>query len=313
MKPTVEACSLAVVAFSFFFIPNAFNAEPGGGKAPITADVLAASKPGDWRALDPENTLYLEMSGGRAVIELTPAFAPKHVANVKALAREHYYDGMPMVRAQDNYVAMWADPDAERPNAARKILHAQRTLPSEFDRALDASLPFTLLPDGDVYAPEVGFSSGFPVARDRASGKMWLVHEYGMMGSARSDAADSGGGTELFVVIGHSPRHLDRNDTLLGRVVQGMELFSTLPRGTGRLGFYEKPEQRTLIKSVRVAADVPEAERTQIEVMRTDTPAFQALIESRRNRAEEWFKVPAGKVEIGNVPIPSRVATAGKH
>jgi peptidylprolyl isomerase len=77
------------------------------------------------------------------------------------------------------------------------------------------------------------------------------------------------------------------------------------------MGFYEKPEQNTLIKSIRVAADLPEAERTQIEVLRTETPTFQALVESRRNRAEEWFKVPAGKVEIGNVPIPSRLTNVG--
>jgi peptidylprolyl isomerase len=106
--------------------------------------------------------------------------------------------------------------------------------------------------------------------------------------------------------IGHSPRHLDRNDTLFGRVVQGMELLSTLPRGTGPLGFYEKPEQQVPIKSVRVAADVPESERTELEILRTDTPTFETLVESRRNRREEWFAMPTGRIEIGNVPVPVR-------
>jgi peptidylprolyl isomerase len=274
------------------------------------AEVLAASKAGDWRTLDPENTLYLELAGGRVVIELAPVFAPKHVANVKALAREHYFDGLAIIRAQDNYVVQWGDPDADKPGLARKIQHAQRTLPAEFDRTLDPKLPFTLLPDGDVYAPEVGFSDGFPVARDKASGKMWLVHRYGMVGSGRGNAPDTGGGTELFVVIGHAPRHLDRNDTLFGRVVQGIELLSTLPRGTGPLGFYEKAEQRVPIKSLRVAADVPESERTQLEILRTDTPTFQQLIEARRNRVEEWFQVPVGRVDIGNVPVPVRAKDA---
>src|SRR5205814_3825312 len=125
--------------------------------------------------------------------------------------------------------------------------------------------------------------------RDPKSGKIWLAHCYGMVGAGRDNAADSGGGTELYVVIGHAPRHLDRNVTLLGRVVQGMELLSALPRGTGPLGFYEKPEQRLPLKQVRVAADVPPSERTALEVFRTDTPAFQKLIESRRNRPEEWY------------------------
>jgi peptidylprolyl isomerase len=132
-----------------------------------------------------------------------------------------------------------------------------------------------------------------------------------MVGSGRDNAPDTGGGTELFVVIGHAPRHLDRNDTLLGRVVQGIELLSTLPRGTGRLGFYDQPEQRVPIKSVRVAADVPKADRTQLEILRTDTPTFQQLIEARRNRSEEWFQVPAGRVDIGNVPVPVREKNAG--
>ncbi len=276
-------------------------------KGPILAEVLAASKPGDWRALDPENTLYLELAGGRVVIELAPAFAPKHVANVKALAREHYFDGLAILRAQDNYVVQWGDPNAENPALARKIGHAQKTLPAEFDRALDRKLPFTRLPDGDVYAPEVGFSDGFPVARDKHNGRMWLVHSYGMVGSGRDNATDSGGGTELFAVIGQAPRHLDRNDTLIGRVVQGMELLSTMPRGPGNMGFYEKAGQRAPIKSVRVAADMPVSERTDLEILRTDTQTFQQVIEARRNRREEWFHVPAGKIEIVNVPLPVRV------
>jgi len=282
-------------------------------KGPILAEVLAASQPGDWRALDPENTLYLELASGRVVIELAPAFAPKHVANVKALAREHYFDGLAILRAQDNYVVQWGDPNAENPALARKIEHAQKTLPAEFDRALDRKLLFTRLPDGDVYAPEVGFSDGFPVARDKHSGRMWLVHSYGMVGSGRDNAPDSGGGTELFAVIGQAPRHLDRHDTLIGRVVQGMELLSTLPRGQGNMGFYEKAEQRVPIKSVRVAADVPVSERTDLEILRTDTQTFQQVIEARRNRREEWFQVPAGKIEIVNVPLPVRVKNKAKR
>jgi peptidylprolyl isomerase len=125
-------------------------------------------------------------------------------------------------------------------------------------------------------------------------------------------ASDSGGGTDLYVVTGHAPRHLDRNVTLLGRVVKGMEMLSVLPRGTGALGFYERPEQRIPVRSVRVAADVPPAERTPLEVLRTDTPAFAALIESRRNRREEWFDDPVGRIELCNVPLPVRPAEPPK-
>lgn len=270
------------------------------------AEVLATATPQDWRELNPENTLYLELAAGRVVIELAPDFAPKHVANVKALAREGYYDGLAIIRVQDNYVVQWGDPNSSRPDLARKIQKAQAHLPPEFESELDPKRPFTPLPDGDVYAREVGFSDGFPVARDSQSRRMWLVHGYGMVGAGREDAADSGGGAEIYVVIGQAPRHLDRNVTLFGRVVLGMELLAALPRGPGPMGFYEKPEQFVSIKTVRVAVDLPETERSRLQVLRTDTPTFQALIEARRNRAEPWFKVRAGRIELANVPVPVR-------
>jgi len=295
-----------LLLLSFVLGVDALAGEPTPKKLPTMADVLAVSKPADWRPLDPENTIYLELTNGRVVIELASAFAPNHVANIKALVREHYFDGLAFLRCQDNYVVQWGDPDAEKPDEKRKIQTAKATLPPEFDRALDPKLPFVKLPDGDVYSREVGFSAGFPVARDPKSKKMWLVHCYGMVGAGRDNPPDSGGGTELYVVIGQAPRHLDRNVTLVERVVQGMELLSSMARGTAAMGFYDRPKQRTPIKVIRVAADVPESERTRLEVLRTDTPTFQALIESRRNRREEWFHFQAGHIEVCNVPIPVR-------
>jgi peptidylprolyl isomerase len=281
---------------------------------PVTmAELLRISKPSDWRALDPQNALYLEVPGGRVIIELAPSFAPAHVSNIKALVHEHYYDGLAVIRLQDNYVAQLGDFDADKPESARKIQNAKRSLPGEFDRPLDPAIPFARLSDGDVYAPEVGLSGGFPVARDPKANKMWLVHCYGMVGVGRDAAADSGGGTELYVVIGQAPRHLDRNVTLVGRVWSGVELLSALPRGAGALGFYEKREQCLPIKTIRLAADVPVEERTALEVLRTDTPLFQELVEARRNRREEWFHFQAGRIELCNVPIPTRVNAATAH
>ncbi|MCX6556084.1 MAG: peptidylprolyl isomerase [Candidatus Aminicenantes bacterium] len=280
--------------------------EPLQQKPMTMAEIVAAAKAEDWRALDPENTLYLELAGGRVVIELAPVFAPQHAANVKALTRERYFDGLAIIRVQDNYVVQWGDPAADDPQKARQILHAQKNLPAEFDRAIDAKIPFTLLPDGDVYAKEVGFCDGFPVARDKGSGRMWLTHGYGMVGAGRGNTSDSGGGTEIYVVIGQVPRHLDRNCTLFGRVLQGMDLLSVLPRASGPMGFYDRAEHYVPIKSIRVAADVPPAERSDLEVMRTDTDTFRQLVEARRNRSEEWFLFKAGRIELCNIPVPLR-------
>src|SRR5947207_5664955 len=169
----------------FACIGSGLSAEQAQTNGPIMAQVLEKSKPSDWRPLDPENTLYLELASGRVVIELAPDFATQHVANVKALAREHYFDGLAIIRAQDNYVVQWGDPNAEKPDLKRKIKNAKATLPSEFERAFDPKLPFTKLPDPDTYVPEIGLSDGFPVARDPKSGRMWLVHTYGMVGAGR--------------------------------------------------------------------------------------------------------------------------------
>lgn len=269
-------------------------------------EILAKSKPSDWRPLDPENTLYLELETGRVVIELAPVFAPNHVANVKQLARDHYFDGLVVLRVQDNYVTQWGDPNGEKPALARKVQNAKARLPGEFDRAWDRSVPFEKLPDGDVYAREVGFSDGFPAARDPRGRRIWLAHTYSMVGAGRDVDPDSGGGTELYVVIGQAPRHLDRNTTLLGRVLRGMELLSSLPRGTEAMGFYAAGQRKAPIRSVRVASDVPAGERSSLEVLRTDTPTFRALVESRRNRSDPWFRARAGRVELANVPVPVR-------
>jgi peptidylprolyl isomerase len=271
---------------------------------PTPASVLDAATAADWRSLDPDNTLYFDIDAGRVVIELLPAMAPAHAANVKALAREGYFDGLTINRVQDNYVVQWGD--AAQGDARREIKTAKRTLPAEFDVAIDPEMPFAPAPDPDTYAAQTGWSLGFPVARDPASGRMWMTHCYGTLGTARGNDADTGGGTQLFVVIGHAPRHLDRNDTAFGRVVQGIEHLSTLPRGTGPLGNYPRADQRVPIKRVRLAAAVPEAERTKIEVMRTDTPLFRQYVEARRTRAEEWFKYRVSRIDVCNVPVPVR-------
>ena len=267
-------------------------------------DILDATKPSDWRTLDPANTLYLDLASGRVVMELAPGFAPAHVENIRTLAKEGYWNGLSINRSQDNFVVQWGDA-AEDEKQKKPLGSAKARLPAEFERA-SKGVKFDRLPDKDGWAPQVGFADGFPAARDPQNGKAWLAHCYGAVGAGRDVAADSSNGTELYVVTGQSPRQLDRNITVVGRVVQGMELLSVLPRGTGPLGFYEKPEQRTQIKAIRLASDVPENDRVPLELLRTDTPAFTQLVEARRNRRDEWYKRPAGHIDLCNVPLPVR-------
>jgi peptidylprolyl isomerase len=293
------ACTLALSVVS---APLAAEDSP---KYRSAQEILDASPASDWRTPDPANTLYMELTGGRVIIELAPAFAPEHVANIRTLAREGFWNGLGIYRSQDNFVVQFGDADADDAAKAKPLGGAKAKLPAEFARN-GAGLAFTRLPDVDGWAPEVGFVDGFPAARDPKSGETWLAHCYGALGAGRGNEADSSNGSELYVVTGQSPRQLDRNITLVGRVVKGMELLSAIPRGPEPMGFYEDAAQRTPIVAIRLASEVPEAERTPLQLLRTDSKTFAEATEARRNRRDGWYLRPAGHIDLCNVPLPAR-------
>jgi len=257
------------------------------------ADVLAASGDEDWRTIEPRNLFYMELDGGTVVMELAPRFAPRHVENLRRLVTAGHFRPAAIRRVQDNYVVQWSG-DGPSGDAAAG-------LEAEFFRDA-AGIPFTPLAGRDAYAPDTGFVDGFPAGRSGADGNAWLAHCYGMLGAGRAEDEGSGNAGELYVVIGHAPRHLDRNVTLMGRVIDGIELLSTLPRGTGALGFYEDEANHVPIRSLRFGTDYDPGWQS----LRTDTETFAALVESRRYRREDWFADPAGAIEVCNVPLPVR-------
>lgn len=270
---------------------------------PTMTSVLEASGAADWVVLEQQSLLYLFLDEGVIVFELAPQFAPRHVANIERLAAAEYWDGLAVVRSQDNYVAQWGDPAAGT-ETARPLSSAEDSLAPEFFRARDG-LAFTAIESRDAYAPEVGFVDGFPAGRDE--GRAWLAHCYGMLGVGRGNDIDSGSGAELYVVTGHAPRHLDRNVTLVGRAIHGIEHLSSLPRGTGPLGFYEAPEQHVSIRRIRLGTDLEADEQLGFRRLRTDTDTFVELVDARRHRREAWFADPAGRIGLCNVPVPIQV------
>jgi len=269
--------------------------------AVLLLTIASAAWP-EWRQPDPENLLYMQLPQGEVVMELAPGFAPKNVANIKVLARERYFDGLAVIRSQDNYVVQWGDP-AETEDAAKPLGSAAASMPPEFQRAAN-EVDLATIASLDAYADIVGFVDGFPAA---SNGKTtWLTHCYGMVGVARGNEPDSGNGSSLYVVTGHAPRHLDRNITLVGRVISGIENLTTLPRGTAAMGFYESAAETTPITRVRLGDDVPDEDRLKIEIMRTDSSEFSDYVKSRTTRTEEWFLEPTGRIEICNVSPPLR-------
>ena len=277
-----------------------------GGAAPPAVptpnQIIDAAPESAWRPVAPDNLLVLDLGGGqRIAIELAPAFAPVHIANIRALAHAGWWDGASIVRVQDDYVVQWAAPEASRPLPPGVVGHP----PAEYDRPA-AGLAIRALGSQDSYAPHVGHADGWPVAGDGE--RAWLTHCYGMVGVGRDMPPDTGNGTELYAVIGQAPRQLDRNIALVGRVLDGMPVLASLPRGTGDLGFYVSPGQRVPIRRARIAADLPPAERPGYQVMRSEAPAFAAYLDARANRRDAFFVRPAGGVDVCNAPVPTRPA-----
>ena len=263
-------------------------------------EIVAAAPAGAWRPVAPDNLLLIDLANGAHVaIELAPDFAPVHVANIRTLVRAGWFDGSAVVRVQDNYVVQWAGADEARPLPAGVIAHP----PAEYDRPL-AGLALRPLGSPDAYAARVGHADSWPVASDGT--RAWLAHCYGMVGVGRDMPPDTGSGVELYGVIGQAPRHLDRNIALVGRIVGGIEALSSLPRGTGDLGFYTDPAQRLGIRRIRIAADLPAAERPRYAVLRSDSAAFAAYVDARANRRDAFFVRPAHGVDLCNAPVPVR-------
>lgn len=278
---------------------------PVAGMTPTAA--IASAAPADWRAVDPGNLLLIDLRGAngqpgrRVAIELAPAFAPVHVANIRAFTRAGWWNRSGVYRVQDNYVAQWGNGETARGMPAGVV----PVPPAEYDRDLGGQVPRPL-GYRDSYAPAVGHLAGWPVAWNPRTGRVHLTHCYGMVGVGRGEAPDTGSGGELYAVIGHAPRHLDRNIAAVGRVIDGIDALSARPRGTEALGFYKARSSDIPIAKVTLAADLPVAQRPTYEVLDTGSTAFGRYVAARANRQDSFFGVPAGGVDICNAPVPTR-------
>ena len=271
-------------------------------KLPTPNDIVAAAPASAWKAIPADDLMIMDLAnGGRVVVQLAPAFARVHVANIKALARGKYWDGATVYRVQDNYVAQWGL------NESGKGFPAGVTAkpPAEYTRSLKG-LKITPLGSPDAYAPGAGFVDGWPVAYNTNAGWADLTHCYATVGVGRDLSPDTGTGGELYAVIGNAPRQLDRNIAIVGRVVDGIDRLSTLPRGTEALGFYKDKAQYVPIASIRIAADMPASDRPSYEAMDTGSATFAQYLKVRANRHDSFYIRPAGGVDLCNVQVPVR-------
>src|SRR4029453_2669638 len=255
-------------------------------KKPKTPNDIVANAPASaWRAIDPDDVLVMDLkNGGRVVVQLAPDFAPVHVRNIKALARSSYWDGATIYRVQDNYVAQWGLNESDRPWPAGVTPKP----PAEYTRTLKG-LSIKPLGYADPYAPGGGFAGGWPIAYSAKAGWANLAHCYGSVGVGRDLSPDTGTGGELYAVIGHAPRHLDRNIAVVGRVIEGIDRLSALPRGTEAVGFYKNASMHVPISAVRLGSEIPAGARPAYQYMDTQSASFGAYVKARANREDDFF------------------------
>ena len=258
--------------------------------AAVTCIGAAKPQPG-WRPLDPEDTLVIETSRGRVVVEMAPLLAPKAVERVKRLAREGVYDGLQFHRVIEGFVDQTGNPNNRDGGTS-----TYPDLPAEFSARLPAVAARIVLKRSDAVE---GFVGATPVAgvseREQALGndhrpRVWGAYCDGVAGMGRQAGIDTAN-SEIFFMRATS-RRLDHDYAVWGRVVQGLDVVRAIKVG-------EPPADPDRMIRVRLAADLPPAERPRLEVEDTQSPAFLAKVERLMAKLGPRFSVC-------DVPIESR-------
>ena len=338
MKRILPLAAIAALCASFPLLAEEAKTYP----AP--SEIVAAAKADEWVAIAPSDLLVMDLAPDskakprRVVIQLIPEpFSQGWVGNIRKLAAAKFWDGTSINRVQDNYVVQWGDATEKKALPAGLAVVSERAYSTNRDLSLGGDSPAAspkqirynkaelarliasqqdpknveifsneFSSQKDAYAGFTQFLGGWPTGADKIGNKIliWPTHCYAMVGVGRNLSPDTGSGAELYTVIGHAPRHLDRNIALVGRVLEGIEHLSSLPRGTGALGFYETAEERVPILSVRLGNDVKDV--PAFEYLSTDSDSFAAYADARANRRDAFFNVPAGGADICNIPVPIR-------
>ncbi|MEQ7874204.1 peptidylprolyl isomerase [Sphingomonas sp. ASV193] len=272
---------------------------PATPKIRSPGDAVKAARAADWAEIPADELMVMDLANGkRVVIQLAPIFAPVHVANLKIMARAGYWGRATVYRVVDNWVTQWGLGDGPFKSPPGVIDRP----PEEYQRSA-RGLTLTPMGSPDPYSSMAAYTEGWPVAK-QPGGIVNAAYCYGTVGVARDAAPDTGNGSELFTVIGATARRLDRNYALVGRVIEGMEYLSALPRGTADMGVYAKDQSPLAITSVRIAADMPAGQRPRFEYLKSGSPAFADYVQLASHRRD--YGVPSPGADLCAVPVPVR-------
>jgi peptidylprolyl isomerase len=246
--------------------------------------------PADWRSPDPNDVLVIDTNKGRILVEMVAEVAPQHVAQIRALAHESFYDGLRFFRVIDKFMDQTGDPQNNGQGGSSKP-----NVPAEFTFRRGADLPFVLAVDQTV--AEIGFTRSLPVeSQSMALAAMtkdqkvtaWSLYCQGVMGMARDDNPDSG--NSQFFLMRYPYPSLERKYTAWGRVISGQDVVRAIKAGEP----VEQPQD--YMEHVRVLADMPEASRPKVRVIDPKGPWFKAEI--ARVRAAKGADFTACDIDI---------------
>ncbi|MEZ5897449.1 MAG: peptidylprolyl isomerase [Parvularculaceae bacterium] len=266
--------------------------------AEITPYQIVANAPDSaWRAVDPENELVVDLPAGPLVIELRPDFAPKHVEQIKTLVRQGFYNGLTFHRVIEGFVAQGGDPKGDGTGGSDLP-----NIPAEFSRDVNSAPDYDVI-GRDRMAAHVGMVDGMLAAAQPESLRsfvtdrtvlLWGAHCPGVMSMARSTDPNSAN-SQFFLVIGDARQSLDKRYTVWGWIIDGMQNARRINRG-------EPPDRPTPIVRMRMASDMPASERPHIEVLRTDSEAFDGYIKGMR-----WVDETGFVKDLCDIKAPRRV------
>jgi len=273
----------------------------------LVAPALAAPKPkplpeppaADWRRPDPENVLVVDTSKGRVIVEMAPLVAPRHVERVRLLTRRGFYDGLSFFRVLDGFMAQTGDPGNDGKGGSELP-----DLADEFSFQRGQATPFAFVSQvaPDFATPgltESGFIGSMPVrsppgmqmmmtARGTVTG--WGLFCAGVMGMAKAPSPNSAN-SQFFFMRATYPS-LDRGYTAWGRVISGLEVVRAIKVGE------PVADPRDVMTRVRVLADIPEAERPDIQVLDAASPSFKAMVDRAR---------VGGVAQICDIALPVKI------
>lgn len=276
----------------------------GAAAAFLAASLAGAAfalDPG-YRAPDPENTLVIDTNKGRIVVELYPNLAPESAARLKTLTRQHFYDGLVFHRVIEDFMDQTGDPKGDGTGGS--------TLPdvkAEFTIRRDPSFPLSIAarPPGSL----IGFDGAMPVETQvnelfpmSKDGKvdLWPQFCQGVVGMAHS--YDPNSNNSQFFLMRGADASLNKGYTAVGVVIWGQSIVRKIKIG-------QPPVDPDKMLKVQVMADMPAADRPNLEIMDTMAPEFQAVIDQTRKDKGADFSACDVTIPVRDLNAPAPVAT----